>query len=457
MNEFDDIEEVESSPKRRVRLRRNNNPNSNNNDISQIHDNNHDHIHEHHHHHHHHFQENQISQRNTRRKRVIFIRNFGKIAKLLMTLFLLSSFVLFLSFLANLILSIKGIFTPKIFMPSIIIFLTTFLFAGGILGTYVSPPPGHRNNLRQGDILLMRSLTPIVMSIISFVFLIFSLDNIKYLKESIKRSQNICESEKGLSMEEIYNKFNTTFYELEQLKYNLILTFNKNIVCFPKGKCIKLINEENSYICNNDEFIKMYNISDSKCNKIKFNEKNLYQIEKNKITNLFFDNCNEINDKGLAIIEMFICQSKNNLEKIKLISGWDENDKINIENYFNNKLDNMIKQMEKIKKNMRVYEDSEYSYDLECYDSIDYKICYFMINSYTYIYYIISFAWLFLGIWGISQLIKFINNDEIDSNISSEEINEINGKENEEDNKLIEVQEVKNIDKYMESQNPAQD
>ena len=117
----------------------------------------------------------------------------------------------------------------------------------------------------------------------------------------------------------------------------------------------------------------------------------------------------------------------------------------------------MIKQMEKIKKNMRVYEDSEYSYDLECYDSIDYKICYFMINSYTYIYYIISFAWLFLGIWGISQLIKFINNDEIDSNISSEEINEINGKENEEDNKLIEVQEVKNIDKYMESQNPAQD
>lgn len=450
MNDFDlnDIEEVEHGPKRRERPRRNSNPSNN----IQIQDNNNEYIHEHHHHHHHHHHvhENQNNQRNIRRRRVLFLK-LGKIGKLLLVLFIISTFVLFLAFLANLIISLKGIFTPKIFMPSIIIFLTTFLFSGGILGTYIAPPPGVRDNLRQRDKLLMRGMTPIIMAIISFAFLFFSLDNIKYLEKNIKRSQNICESEKGLSMEEIYSKFNKTFYELEELKYNLILIFNKNIVCFPKGKCTKLINEENSYICNTDEFIKNYNISDAKCKKISFNEKNLYQIEKNKITNLFFDNCNEINDKGLASIEMFKCDSKNNLENIKLISNWNENDKVKVENYFNNKLDDFNKKIEQLKKDMNIYENSDYTYDLECYDSIDYKICYFMINSYVYIYYFASFTWIFLGIWGTCQLNKFMNNDEND--ISNSELNEINSRENEEDNKLIEVREVKNVDKYIELSN----
>lgn len=288
----------------------------------------------------------------------------------------------------------------------------------------------------------------------SIIFLINGENRLKYLKSGMKRAQKICQENYGLSMEEIYSKLNNTNYELEQLKYNLIFTFNKNLVCFPKGICIKLSNEENNYICNTDEFIKYNNIEDGKCNKINYNDKNNYNIEKNKNANLFFENCKEINNNNFTSIEMFKCESNKNLEKINLIPNWNENDKVKIEKFFNNKLDDCNIQIDKNQQIMKIYDNSEYSYDLECYNQIDYKLSYFMINTYRIIFYFVEFSWIFLGICGIYQFLKIVKNGRLD-NISQDEMKEINGNQNIEDNKLMTDQVIKNDDKYIElAQNP---
>ena len=439
MNEFDlnEIEEVETRPKKKTKKQRENH--THNHDYNHN-DDNHNHNHKHNHNH------------NYRKKgrAPVFMEKLGFIQYIILLLFCLSFFVLLFSFLINLILTIKIIITPRIFMPSIIIFFLTFLFSGGIFGTYMAPPPMYRNKVRKGEIIILRSISPFIMLIISVIFLIFGLNNIHYLKNDIKRSENICKSNKGLTMNEIYIKFNKTNYELEQTKNNLIYLFNNNYVCFPKGKCIKLKNEENNYICNTDEFIKYENISNARCDQVNFDIKNIYTIDKDKDVNLFIENCNEINEKKLATTNIFKCESKKDLSNIKLIPNWDAQVKSEIEKYYNNKLDNYNNETEKIKQMIYLYENSDYSYNLECYNSLDYHLIFLLINLYSFVYYLCTFSWIFLGIEGTCQLFRHIKEREENNNRNMNEIRDINNIENEEDNTLINDKYSKNSDKYIE-------
>ena len=140
---FEDIEEVETRPKKRKHIHKhfneNNhsrsleqNSNNNNNNNMQEHNHTHDHVHTHNHYHNH----------NHRRRRVVFAEKLGCSQYLLMILFSLCLFVLFFSFFANVIIAVKQIIIPRIFMPSILIFIFSFMFSGGILGTYMQPPQG---------------------------------------------------------------------------------------------------------------------------------------------------------------------------------------------------------------------------------------------------------------------------------------------------------------------------
>ena len=465
MDEFSDIKEVESGPKRRIRHRNHNHmhDHTHRHTNEQMHDHTHDHIRNPSDYHNnqndqHNIQnniENNSSQNNNNniklrritRKRILFVKHLGCSEKLLIPLFLISCFVLFFSLLINIILTIKGVVTPKIFLPSIVIFIATFMFSGGMLGTLVSPPPGHRAHFHRGEIFMIRTLSPLVMLVISIIFFFFSLNNLQRLKINIKRAQKICESHPGLSMEEIYNRANTTNTKLEEQKYELIYLFNKNLVCFPKGKCIKLTNDENNYICNTNEFITYNNITDVDCKKINYNNNENISIYNNKNSKLFFENCHDITKNNLSNIEMFECKSKYNLEKIKFLPNWNEKEKIKIEDFYNNKLDNCMIDIEKNKNMMHNYENSNYDYDLECYETFDYKLTYFMINCYYIAYYFVSFSWILLGIVGIYNLFKFVKNDEININMS--EIRGINGIR-EENNRLMEVQNVTNNDRYIE-------
>jgi hypothetical protein len=422
---IDDIEEVESGPKMRKRNRMNNN-----------HDHHHNHNNQNLHHHHHH------------NKRVLFIKKLGFTEKLLMTIFLISLFVLFFSFLINLILTIRRIFTPRIFYPSIIFFILSFIFSGGVLGSYVAPPPGKKIVFREGELFMIRIMSPLIMLVVTVIFFLFSLENIKSLKADLKNVQSICESNKGLSMEAIYNIFNKTNKELETYKNNLVYVFNKNLVCYPLGKCVK--SKNGKYICNTDEFIKYNNLTDNtKCEKLNMNEIfNLNLLnESYEDDKLFINNCKEINEKIVPLGNIFKCESNNNLSSIKIIPNWNKNDKLKIENYFNKKLKEYDFQLTKMKGVIYNYENSEYNYNLECYDSINYNFCYFLINTYYIIYYFFSLSWIYFGINGVINLNEIAKNEGND-NISNDNRVEISGTNHHEEEGLIEVKTDK--EKYIE-------
>ena len=101
------------------------------------------------------------------------------------------------------------------------------------------------------------------------------------------------------------------------------------------------------------------------------------------------------------------------------------------------------------------YENSIYTYDLECYNHLDYLLTYISINIYYIIYYLCSFSWIYLGFNGIYQLIKFLKKDVLnnDINIGNENripINDINSLDINEDNSLITNKNERNKERYIE-------
>ena len=425
---IDDIEEVESGPRRRIRNRRNDNHDHHNHNTQNL---------QNHHHHHHHYN-----------RRVLFTKKLGFTEKLLMTIFILSLIVLFFSFLINLILTIRRVFTPRIFYPSIIFFILSFIFSGGVLGSYVAPPPGKRIVFREGELFLIRIMSPLIMLVVTIIFFLFSLDNIKSLKAELKNVQSICESNKGLSMEGIYNIFNKTNKELETYKNNLIYVFNKNLVCFPLGKCVK--SKNGKFICNTDEFIKYNNLTDNtKCEKLNMNETHNLNLlnESYEDDKLFINNCKEINEKIVPLGDIFKCESNSNLTNIKIMPNWYRNDKLKIENYFNKKLNEYETQLIKMKGVIYNYENSEFNYNLECYDSIDYNFFYFLINAYYTIYYFFSISWIYFGINGVVNLNEIAKNEDNESNSYDNRV-EISGIKHHDEEGLIEVKNDK--EKYIE-------
>jgi hypothetical protein len=302
----------------------------------------------------------------------------------------------------------------------------------------------------------MRRFSPIIMLIISFIFLFFSLSNIQILKTNIKKAQNTCEFYKGLSMDEIYNKLNKTYYDFDQHKYDLIYTFNQKLLCVPKGKCIKLKSKQNDYICNSDEFIKSNDLLEVKCLKIDLNnmvDSNYYNSKQDKDAKLFVENCKELNKNILTVGSLFNCESKNDLKNMKFIQN-EKNISI-VEEYFDKKFERYNSDMIKIKEITNKYEKSIYTYDLECYNHLDYLLAYIMINIYYIIYYLCSFSWIYLGFNGIYQLIKYLKKDNLnnDLNIGNENripINDINSLDINEDNSLINNKNEINKERYIE-------
>ena len=423
---INDIEEVSSKPKIKTRNRKNNNNRAHN-----------------------------LARHNRRRAPIFISKEFGFTEKLLITILILSMIVLFISFLINIFLTMKGFITPRIFFPSIIIFILTSVFSGAIIGTYVNPPD-KKDEFNKEEIFIMRMFSPIIMLIISFIFLFFSISNIKTLKLNIKKAQNICESYKGLSMDEIYSKLNKTYYDLNQYKYDLIYIFNQKLLCVPIGKCIKLKSKQNEYICNSDEFIKSNDFPEIKCQKIHLNnieDSNYYNSKQDKDAKLFVENCKEVSKNILTVESLFNCESKNDLKSMKFIPN-EKNISI-VEEYFDKKLEKYNSDMIKTKEITNKYENSIYTYDLECYNHLDYLLTYISINIYYIIYYLCSFSWIYLGFNGIYQLIKFLKKDVLnnDINIGNENrilINDINSLDINEDNSLINNKNERNKERYIE-------
>ena len=276
------------------------------------------------------------------RRRRMKMMKFGCIQIILMTIFLMSIGVLILSFLTNLVLTINQVMTPKIFMPSIILIFLSFLFSASVLGSYIAPMEHNQFRIKYKEILITRSMAPIIMFIISFIFILGGDNNIKNLKNELTRSQNICEENKGMSMEEIYIKANETLDKYINEKNKLIYSFNNKLICFPIPRCVRLNSESNKYICNSQDFI----INNDETSKIKCdilnNDNNSMNIIDNlkpeKDANIFLENCFNLNINFLVEKNNIIqCESDMNLEKINFSKNITLKSNKNIGIYLNQK------------------------------------------------------------------------------------------------------------------------
>ena len=417
---LDDIEEVESTPRRRRHNHQfNNNRNDNHKSITVPYEQ------EHSHHHHHHynndyselnkrgninFDENQnYSHQHRRRPRPPHWSEFGCKQILLMIIFGISILVLCLAFFINLILTIKQVINPRFFLPSIILIFMSFMFAGGIMGTYIEPPNmKHRPRLK--ELLMMRTIIPIIMLIVSLIFLMIGAENIKLMKKNISKAENLCKENKGLSMEEIYIKTNETLNELLTQKDNILYSYKNNLICFPNAKCVKINHNDNKYLCNSQDF-DTNELSNIKCEAMKIDDKInqfLNNLKNQKDAYLFLDNCIDINKNFLKSNDnnLFRCESEYNLENIKFTKNLTQSTDVKIGGYLNDKVK---KGNEEIKKNKEIvikYEKSKYDYDLECLKKYDYTLSYLLINIYLFIFYFLCFFWIIFGIYSMHYIIN---------------------------------------------------
>ena len=190
---LDDIEEVESTPRRRRHNHQmNNNRNDNYKSISVPYEQQHVHHHQYNNNINElnkgiprNFDENQHNNRQHRhRPRPPHWSEFGCKQILLMTIFAISILVLFIAFFINLILTIKQVITPRFFLPSIVLIFLSFMFAGGVMGTYIEPP-NMKHKPRLKELLMMRTMIPIIMLIVSVIFLLIGGENVKTMKKNI--------------------------------------------------------------------------------------------------------------------------------------------------------------------------------------------------------------------------------------------------------------------------------
>ena len=405
---FEDIEEVQSAP--RIRNRHNHTHNDYR-PINTTYDGNHFHSdinsnvninggnneHQHHHHHHHHHHRPQWTE-------------FGCKQIILMCIFGVSMGVLFLSFITNLILTIKQVMTPRFFLPSIILIFISFLCSGGIMGTYLTPPHKRRNPLRVNELLIMRTFVPSIMLVVSLLFLLLGGGNIKNLKEDLNKSEDLCKRNKGLSMEEIYIKTNKTTKELISQKEDIRYAFQNNLMCYPFPHFANINSGSNNYyICNSQDFIKNESIKIN-CDSINLKENSkqiLQEIKNQKNGNLFFNNCLDLNKNFFkSEINLFKCESEYNLENIKFSKNLTMASDMNIKEYLNIKL---VKILDEIKKGQEIifkYEKTKYDYDLDCLHHNDYIFSHLLLNIYLYVFYALCVFWIIFGIYSMHRLIN---------------------------------------------------
>ena len=414
---LDDIEEVETTPRRRHR--HNHSHNNYQTDYKTV---NAQYEHNHSHHHHHHNDNSNVNLHNND-----INRNFGSNINtnhhrhsrpewsefgckqvILMSIFVGSLAVVLLSFFVNLILTIKQVVTPRFFLPSIVLIILSFSFGGGILGTYMSPP-GMRRPIPKSQLLIMRAMIPIIMLIVSIIFIMIGVENVKSLKKDINKAEDLCKENKGLSMVEIYIKSNDTFNLLKAKKNNMIYSLHHNLNCYPNAKCVKLNQEDNNYICNSKNFSnnEKHNI---KCDSIDINDNSnqlLNNFKNRNDANLFIENCIDLFKNLLkADNNLFKCESEYNLENIQFVQNLAQENDDKIINYLNNKVKTNNNELQKYRDIVIKYENSRYNYDLECLSKTDYKMSYLMINIYLYVFYFFCLFWIIFGIYSMHQIIN---------------------------------------------------
>lgn len=349
------------------------------------------HNHENHHHHHHY-----ISKKNFHFRKTLLSKTY-------LVLFFTCIVTLLIITVINIILKINGFTFPTIFFPGLLIYIATFICAGGVLGSYGSPI-----NRIEPDLMQMRKCSSIVMLIICVViFPIFFYQNINFYS-SLKESKIYCSENNNKSKGEIYSQLIDEKEKLYGLRNNFEHKHKNGLTCLENRKCVKSISNSRLFICNYN-YEEMFQ-NNTKCNKV-FETDHLVNTFDNANMAYFVSSCiNLKKDKIRPDLELFRCISNKNLCKEDSIT---DKDKLELQKYYDKNSAYYDKEIANVSAILETYYDELYSYEETCYNNNVYLFCYFLIFLHILIKLFICILWVVLGISNILKIIGYMEDTEL--------------------------------------------
>ena len=333
-----------------------------------------------HHHHHHNISKKHFHIRKTFLSRIYF------------TLFYISMALLFLIIVINSIFSFFGVYLPRIFFPGIIVYLGTFIVAGGILGSF-GPVDKSEPQLMQ-----MRKCSSFIMLIICFIFTPIFLSRNINLYSSIKSSQTFCEQNKGKSRGDKYYELSREKEKIFQKKNIFENKYKNGLTCFENQKCLKSISNPNLYICNYN-YEEKYNTAN--CNKVFENDELVNTFDNANIAH-FAGSCMDLKKEKLREnIDLYRCISGRNIRQDDSNS---KEDQLLLEQYYNKTNEKFNQKLAEIEQKMDEFDDEIYFYDERCRKNYEYTIYFVAIIAHIIVHMIVFIIWLGIG---ISNTLKF--------------------------------------------------
>lgn len=343
----------------------------------------------HHHHHHHNFSKKHIHFRKTLLSQTYFI------------LFIISVVIIISIIIANIILIYKKILIPRIFFPGIIIYIVSFICAGGSAGSY---GPAHNT---EPELILMRKCTSIVMLIICIViFPIFLSQNFN-IYSSIKSSKTFCEENKGKSKGDIYSELFDEKEKIISLRNNFNHKYKNGLTCFESQKCIKSISSSKIFVCNYNHEEK-YNTS--KCNKV-FETDHIVNTFDNANMAHFVTSCMDLKkEKIRPELDIYKCISSNNICNNNIVTDEEENE---IKKYHKKNDKIYEEKILDLQKKIDNFEEDLYSYEEECHSNIVFGIYLFLIILLILATLVLVIGWVVIGISNILKHFGFMEDSEL--------------------------------------------
>ena len=367
------MEEMQYCPVHKTYHRKCNNPN---------HNHSHDH-HSHNHLNHFHIRKNSLS-------------------KTYIIIFLLSIVLLILITIISFILLITNINYPRIFFPVIIIYVSTFICGGGIIGSY-----GPISN-QELNYIYMRKCASTVMLFICLISLpFFFFQNLNFYI-SVKSAKDFCFENDQKSKGDFYLDLIDEKEKINLMRNNYNNKLKNGLTCFEKQKCVKSILDSDSFICNYNYEEKMK--ENVNCKRIFETEQLLNNIEDSNVAN-FVSSCLELIDDNIKTgKELFKCSSYLNLCKDD--SSNNEYEYKEIEKYYEKKDKKFKNDLLEVEKKIKQINVANYSYENICLANFTYNLILFSTGLHILLNCFISITWIILGILSLLKGFGFIEDTE---------------------------------------------
>ena len=324
------------------------------------------------------------------------------LSKTYLVIFILSIALLIIISILSLVLLISNVYYPRIFFPGIIIYIATFVFGGGIIGSY-----GPIDYQELNYIYMRKCASTVMLFICLIIFPFFFFQNLNFFI-SVKSSKEFCYENDLRSKGDIYIELTDEKEKMNNMHNNYNNILKNGLTCFEKQKCVKSIMDSDSFICNyNYGAIMKENIE---CKKIYETEEYLNNIEDTNVAH-FVSSCLElINENIKPGKELFKCNSYLNLCKEDSINNPQENQEI--ENYYNTKEKKYKKRILEIEKRLKKLNIENYSYENTCLMEFSYNAILFFTALHIMCNFGISIMWIILGIYSILKSFGYVEDYE---------------------------------------------